>query len=98
MKKYTEQIYEEVLEIVERLDITIAVASEEGLLTAEQTGAVLILGPQVGNCKKLLELAALRKEDGPIDILQAEDLYALVTEASIVVNTAINKRRDEQRG
>lgn len=96
--KYTEQIYTEILEIVERLDMTISVAAADGLLTAEQSGAILLLGPQVNNCKMLLELAALRPEDSPTDILQADELYALVTEATIVVNTAINKRRDELRG
>lgn len=98
MKKYTEQIYEEVLEMVERLDLTVGVAHVEGLLTPEQSGAVLLLGPQIGNCKTLLELAQQREVDRPEDILQAEDLYTLITEATIVVNGTINKRRDELRG
>lgn len=96
--KYTEQIYTEVLEMVERLDLVIDAAHADGLLTPEQSGAVALLGPQVANCKTLLELSALRPTDEPADILQAEDLYALVTEATIVVNTAINNRRDELRG
>ena len=96
--KYTEQVYTEILEMIERLDMVIETAHQDGLLTPEQAGAVALLGPQVDNCKKLLQLSALRLKDDPVDILQAEDLYALVTEATIVVNTAINNRRDELRG
>lgn len=97
-KKYTEQLYEEVLEMIERLDLVIDAAHADGLLSAEQSGAVALLGPQISNCKTLLHMSSLRSTDEPTDILQAEDLYALVTEATIVVNAAINKRRDELRG